>query len=83
MAVQQPQYDNNISGGSDTWDNGLAGEIITADYFDAAPPPSGSGNIKVWLGSWLAKPVKVWNGSSWVVKPVKFWNGSSWVTTGY
>lgn len=83
MAVKQPQYDNNnIRGGSDLWDNGLAGEIITADYFEQ--PPVGGGQIKVWNGSaWVAKPVKAWNGSTWQVKPVKFWSGSAWVTTGY
>lgn len=41
MSVPSPQSDlprNNIgallSGGSDLWDEGLSGEIITADYFD-------------------------------------------------
>lgn len=42
-----------------------------------------TGQIKVWDGSWVAKPIKVWNGSSWEIKPLKFWNGASWELTGY
>lgn len=42
-----------------------------------------TGQVKVWLASWMAKPIKVWNGSAWVVKPLKRWNGSSWVITPY
>lgn len=34
MAVKSPQFDNSISGASDLWDNGLAGELITVDYFE-------------------------------------------------
>lgn len=66
-------------GGSDTWDNQLAGEIVTTDFFGAT---SITGQIKVWLGAWVAKPVKVWMGA-WVTKPLKVWNGTSWVETGY
>lgn len=36
MSVPLPQADlpRGLSGGSDTWDNGLAGAILLADYFD-------------------------------------------------
>lgn len=78
--VKEPQRDNTIRGGSDLWDTIQAGVLLTDDYFES---PSVTGRIKVWLGSWLAKPVKWWNGASWVTKPVKRWNGSSWVTTSY
>jgi len=66
-------------GGSDTWDDQLSGEIITTDFFGVS---SVTGQIKVWLGAWVAKPVKVWMGS-WVTKPLKLWNGTSWIETGY
>lgn len=33
MAVQFPQYDNELLGGSDTWDEGFAGHILLGDYF--------------------------------------------------
>jgi len=83
MALSFPETENNYSGGSDVWDDGLVGEILLQDYFDA---PSGgtTGQVKIWNGSaFVAKPVKVWNGSAWVIKPLKRWNGSSWVTTNY
>lgn len=65
--------------GSDTSSN-----VFNDYFFDSAPPPSGTGQIKVFNGSsFVAKPVKVWNGSAWVIKPLKRWNGSSWVTTNY
>lgn len=43
-----------------------------------------TGQIMVRIGSsWLAKPVKVWNGTLFVRKPLKFWNGSMWEETPY
>lgn len=81
MAVPFPQHDllPDVTSGSDAWDDGLVGQILTADYFTAPAPPA-TGRMKVWTGSaWVAKPVKVWSGSAWVEKPVKFWNGSAWV----
>lgn len=84
LAVDFPQYDNEISGASDLWDNELSGILLNADYFSVSPPSNNSGQIKVWNGSsWVVKPVKVWNGSSWVTKPVKRWNGTAWVATTY
>jgi len=46
-------------------------------------PPSVTGQIKVYDGSFVAKPVKVWTGVSWETKPVKYYNGSTWMTTNY
>jgi len=44
MAVDFPQFGlpAGLSGGSDTWDNGLAGELLSADYFGTVEPISGS-----------------------------------------
>ena len=42
-----------------------------------------SGQIKVWLGSWVAKPIKVWTGAAWITKPLKKWTGAVWVATPY
>lgn len=44
MAVDFPQFGlpTGLSGGSDTWDNGLAGELLSADYFGTVEPISGS-----------------------------------------
>lgn len=67
-------------GGADSWDNGLGGELLTVEFFSA---PSITGQIKVWLSAWVAKPVKWWNGTGWVTKPIKYWNGTSWIETGY
>src|SRR5574343_285976 len=39
MADKFGQFDNELSGGSDTWDSGLAGEILLADYFETASNP--------------------------------------------
>ena len=36
------------------------------------------GQIKVFGSSFVAKPLKVWNGAAWLAKPLKIWNGSSW-----
>lgn len=84
MSVRGPQYDNNLSGASDTWDNDNASPILYADYFVNDTPPVASGNIKVWNGtSFEPKPAKVWDGLAFVTKPAKVWNGSSWVETSY
>jgi hypothetical protein len=37
MAVKFPQFDNELLGGSDTWNNDLAGQILLQDYFEPAP----------------------------------------------
>lgn len=43
------QYDNNIRGGADVWDDGLAGPILLADYFEASATPIG-GTLSATLG---------------------------------
>lgn len=42
MAISNPQFDLplGISGGADVWDDGLAGILLSADYFDAVVGPS-------------------------------------------
>lgn len=42
-----------------------------------------TGQIKVWLGSVIAKPIKFWNGITWMTKPIKHWNGTTWIETDY
>ena len=37
------------------------------------------GGLKVWLGTWETKTLKVWDGTTWNVKTVKRWSGSDWV----
>lgn len=39
MANKFGQFDNQIPGGSDIWDNGLAGDILLADYFSPQVEP--------------------------------------------
>lgn len=75
--VSGPQFDNRFRGGAELYD---AEPVVDYDYFG---PLSVMGQIKVWAGEWIAKPLKVWSGSSWVVKPLKWWNGSIWAETGY
>ena len=78
--VKGPEYDSSLRGGADAWDDGLAGEIFSSDYFEATI----TGRIKVFLsGVFEAKPVKVFLSGSWVTKPLKWWNGSAWVETNY
>lgn len=36
MALTFPETENSYSGGSDVWDNDLAGEILLQDYFEQA-----------------------------------------------
>ena len=81
MAVGFPQFDARYggSGGSDVWDNGLAGELLLADFFDTTP--AAPQTLKYWDGgAWVEKPLKRWNGSEWAdVTTLKRWNGSVWV----
>lgn len=80
--IENPQFDrpSNFNGASDSWDNGLAGQILTAEYFEETI----TGRIKVFLsGVFQSKPVKVFLSGAWVTKPLKWWNGSSWVATNY
>ena len=73
MADLWGQFDSNISGASDAWDDANAGTILLADYF---APPSVIGRVKMWTGAaW--KSVRAWNGSQWVA--VKAWTGGAWL----
>jgi hypothetical protein len=72
-----------VAGSSDRWDRGLAGQIITEEFFglEEAPPPEG-GLLSVWSGSaWVLRPVLVWTGSTWAQKPAKRWSGTAWLLT--
>jgi len=73
MAIKFPNFDNSFSGASDIMDL----SILAGEYFEAVLI-GGTGLIKAFNGTWLEKPVKVWNGSAWVQKPVKKWTGSAW-----
>ncbi len=64
--------------GSDRWDRGPAGSIVTTEFFE--PSPGLGGLLWVWTGSdWAVRSVKVWSGTAWVQKPIKWWTGSVWV----
>ncbi len=70
------------SGGSDRWDRGPAGAILTTEFFwlEDLPPPLGSGEFAIWSGNgWATTPCRVWTGTDWVVKPIRFWSGSAWL----
>lgn len=83
MTISDPQYDLpiNISGGADIWDEGLAGTILTADYFDAATPPSVSGShLSAWDGdSWVLGELKYWDSTTWQPAILQRWSGDAWV----
>ncbi|MCP9820038.1 hypothetical protein KBZ18_11110 [Synechococcus sp. Cruz-9H2] len=72
-----------FTGGSDRWDRGPAGEIVTDEFFGIeAEPPGGGGLLSVWIaGAWALKPVRVRIGGAWIVKPARRWSGSAWVLT--
>lgn len=77
MPAQYPQYDINISGASDQWDQPQASIILQDDFFGSQSP---IGRLKVWDGStWVLKALKVWDGSVWQTKTLKVWDGSVWV----
>ena len=83
MTIRGPQYDLpiGVSGASDLWDDGLAGEILSADYFSVPSPPVQVGShLKAWTGSsWALGELKRWGGSSWEGATLQRWNGSTWV----
>lgn len=85
MAVKFPQFDllssygSPMSGAADAWDSGVAGELLTADYF--TEPASVVSRIKVRVaGAWVEGVAKVRIAGAWVIKPVKIWNGTTWIT---
>jgi len=73
MADRFGQFDNNLLGGSDAWDDGVVGQILLADYFE---PISTFGRVKMWTGTaWVS--VRAWTGTAWV--SVRAWTGTAWV----
>ena len=50
MADRWGQFDNDLSGGSDKWDDGLVGSILLADYFEAAAPVEITGGASGTIG---------------------------------
>lgn len=69
------------NGGSDRWDRGPAGAIITTEFFwlQDLPPVLGSGEFAVWIGNgWTSRPCRVWSGTDWVLRPIRFWSGAAW-----
>jgi hypothetical protein len=68
-------------GGSDRWDQGPAGAIVTTEFLGPQPPP-GAGAVLLWLaGRWRSRPVRVWLAGVWVEKPARRWSGTAWVLT--
>lgn len=85
MTIPSPQRDlpRSLSGGADVWDNGLAGQLLSDDFFTApvVEPPGTGSLIKYWNGTaWVSKPLKRWNGTAWTVGTLKRWNGTAWIT---
>jgi hypothetical protein len=83
MSVPSPQSDlprNGIgtllSGGSDLWDEGLTGEIITSDYFDSQSPTN-----QFWIkisGTWKEaitwiKVLGIWKQATPKIKVAGMW----------
>lgn len=64
-------------------DNDQSLKTVMENWFFDQAQGGTSGQIKVFSGSWVAKPIKVWTGSQWTVKPLKRWSGSQWVVTPY
>ncbi len=66
-------------GGSDGWDEGLAGSILTTEFFGVT---ISGGKLKYWDGvSWSYATLKRWTGTAWQTTPLRYWNGTSWVLT--
>lgn len=76
--IDAPQLDlpDGVRGGSDIWGDGLAGVILSADFFDAGQP----GSIKVWGGAaWVTGALRRWDGVAWVDSVLQRWDGAAWV----
>lgn len=85
MAVLVPQFDKRpgLSGGADAWDDGLAGILLSADYFAAnsSPPVAAGSHLKAWNGStWTVGELKRWDGTSWSGAQLYRWNSTSWIS---
>jgi hypothetical protein len=79
MAAVGVQYDlsSDIDGGSDAWDDGPAGVILSGPYFDHEVGSA----LKHWSGSaWLAASELLrWNGQAWEPVGIKRFDGARWV----
>jgi hypothetical protein len=81
MSLQLPQTElpsfqdgTRLRGGADLWDDGLTGQIITAEFFEA---PSG-GILKAWV-----KVSGVWkDGIAWIKASSVWKEGTPYVRTG-
>ena len=54
---------SRVRGGSDLWDMGPGGAVLSDDVFGTAAETL----------------IKRWNGSAWVPAALQRWNGSAWV----
>ncbi|TVS07758.1 MAG: hypothetical protein EA413_00380 [Cyanobium sp. PLM2.Bin73] len=71
-------------GGSDGWDEGPAGAIVTTEFFGPGepPPPLDAGAVLVRIGGeWQNRMARVWIGDAWVERQARRWSGSAWVPT--
>ena len=72
---------SEFRGGSDGWDQGLAGSIASLDFFSPLPTDIG-GRAQYWTGSvWAYATLKHWTGVQWQTVNLKYWTGSAWVST--
>jgi hypothetical protein len=80
MSLQLPQTElpryadgSLLRGAADLWDDGLAGEIITSEFFEAP-----SGILKAWV-----KVSGVWkDGIAWIIASAVWKEGTPFVRTG-
>lgn len=56
----------------------VGGAIRTTTITDGVIDSTLGGKIKVYTSSFVAKPIKWFNGSAWVAKPLKQWTGTEW-----
>lgn len=83
MSIRRPQADlprdplsSLYSGGSDLWDQGVVGAIITDEYFEA--PSLGT---QLWVkvsGVWKTATLWVRTGGMWKVATLKVKDAGTW-----
>jgi hypothetical protein len=84
FVLPDPARDGNPNLRQDWFSKGgLNRAFLVKNYF--LDPVGGiTGQIKVDIaGTYVAKPVKWWDGAAWVTKPLKRFNGTLWVPTNY
>jgi hypothetical protein len=67
-------------GGVDSWDQGLAGRLVTEEFFGTRSASAGA--VMTYLGidrGFQPITAKVWTGSVWILRPIRFWSGAAWV----